>query len=142
MYFYLSLLTMIEGMNQTDVERLKRNFGYYLFGWRLFYFIDFMRYVIVILDHHFNIHEDYGDCYKYRDVAETEKEKRERKARFRDKEKNGSMYEVVADILKNMCTDAKIKMCYHMFSCQRNGMMNRKVSASCPKDKHFSSTTF
>ena len=41
----------------------------------------------------------------------------ERKARFRDKEKNGSMYEVVADIFKNIYTDARMKMCYHMFSC-------------------------
>ena len=51
------------------------------------------------------------------------------------------MYKVVADILKNMCTDEKTKMGYHMLSCQRNEMMNRKVSANCPKDKKISSTT-
>ena len=138
---YLSFLTMIEGMNQTDVERLKQNFGHYLFGWRLFSFTDFMKYVIVVLDHHFNIHTYCGDWCKYRDVPNTEEEKRERKARFRDKEQYGSMYEVVADILNNMCTYPRMKMCYHIFSCQRNEMLNRKVSANCPKDKHFSSTT-
>ena len=128
---------MIEGMNQTVVERLKPNFGQVLSGWRLFFFQDFMKYVIVVLDHHFNIHTNCGDWCKYRDLAQTEKEKRERKSRFRDKGKNGSTYEVVADILKNMCTDVKMKMCYHMFSCQRNEMMNRKISANCPKDKKF-----
>ena len=51
------------------------------------------------------------------------------------------MHEVIADILKNMCTAAKIKMCFHIFLCQRNEMMNRRVSANCPNDKPFSSTT-
>ena len=126
---------MIEGINQTDVERFKYNFGHYLSGWRLFTFPDFIKYAIVVLDHHFNIHTNCGDWCKYRDLAQTQIEKMERKARFRDKEKNGSMYEVVADILKNMCTDANIKMCYYVFSSQRNEMVNRKVSANSPKDK-------
>ena len=51
------------------------------------------------------------------------------------------MYEVAADMLKNMRTDAKMKMCYNMFSCQRNDIINRKLSANCSKNKKDLNTT-
>ena len=55
------LLIIIEGMNQIHVKHLKLNLGNYLIGWRLFFFIDFMKYVIVVLYHHFNIHKGCDD---------------------------------------------------------------------------------
>ena len=70
---------MIEGINQTDVEHLKRNFEHYLSGWKLFFFTAFMKYIIVVLDHYFNNDKDCGDWCKYRDLVETEKEKEREK---------------------------------------------------------------
>lgn len=130
---------MIGGMNQTDVEGLRYNFWHHLLSWRLFFFTYFMRYVIVVLDHHLIFTKIVVTGANIEILQKPRKKKEREKPSLETRRKNRSMYGVVADILKNMCTNARMKMFYHIFSCQRNKIMNRKVSTNCPKDKHLSS---
>ena len=71
-----------------------------------FCFKKFIESVIIALNHHYNTKKHCGGWYQYRDSVETDK--RQSKARFRERVQNGSINEIVADILKNICTETKL----------------------------------
>jgi hypothetical protein len=60
--------------------------------------------------------------------------------KFRDKEQHGELFEKVKAGMETFLTPEALKMCYHPFCTQKNESLNRKSTATAPKDRFYGGT--
>ena len=57
--------------------------------------------------------------------------------KFRDKELHAELYDKVKAGMAPFLTTKALKMCYHPFCTQKNESLNRKSTATAPKDRFY-----
>ena len=122
-----------------DCEKIKVLAGYYLHGNKHLLFKDYCIYL-----HHFN---DHSLCHrKWCRVKRCTEDKTDLLAdycvnnKFRDKEEHAELFEKIKAGMEPYLTKEALKMCYHPFCTQKNEALNRKSTATAPKDRFFGGT--
>ena len=131
-------------MQKYDCEKIKVLAGYYLHGNRHLPFGDYFKNSHCIYLHHFN---DQSLCHsKWCKVKRCHENGTDLPAdycvnnKFRDKEEHAELFGKVKAGMQTYLTTEALQMCYHPFCTQKNESLNRKSTATAPKDRFYGGT--
>jgi hypothetical protein len=126
------------GCTKIDAERMKRRLSWTLRLHCFGTYEDFQTAVLAVLEHHFNNHQYCGDWCQA--TSGTMEEVRASRLRFRCKEQNKELYDVLKKHHELFMEESKLRQLFHHYDTNTVEGFNKFLTKFLPKDRTYCRT--